>query len=140
MKRYAAAFAFFMCTQLLFVGCARHVIRTHERVSRDTTWIQFAKAETPFVVKGMVGGEHIRRYRLLGFEGERYLIMGTGDDLYMSIDPGNSARLHTTLDEDTFIVEILDLDALISIELSAHPVSEYRLEIEKIWPENGGSQ
>jgi len=84
-------------------------------------------------VSDIVGGEHITRYRILGFEGERYLITGRGEDLYMSVDPGtSSARLTPTRDDDTCIVEVLSLDALITIELSAHPVSDYTLEIHRI--------
>ncbi|WP_236892266.1 hypothetical protein [Desulfoluna limicola] len=117
-------------TFCLATGCAGHVIRTHESVSRDTTWIQFTQKESPFVVNGLVGGEHISQYRLLGFEGERYRITGRGEDLYMNIFHGNGADAHGT--GDTYVVAVIDLDALITVELSAHPVSQYQLRIEKI--------
>ena len=116
----------------LATGCAGHVVRNHEGVSRDTTWIQFTEKGSPFVVNRLVGGEHISRYRLLGFEGERYRITGRGEDLYMDIFPGNGADTYGTDSDDTFEVEVIGLDALISVELSAHPVSEYQLRIEKI--------
>ncbi|WP_300675136.1 hypothetical protein [Desulfoluna sp.] len=117
---------------LMASGCSTHVIHTHEGVSRDTTWLQVTEEKAPFVVSDIVGGEYIRRYRLLGFQGEQYLIIGRGEDLYMDIDPGTSARLIPTLDDDTFILEVLGMDALISIEVSAHPVSEYTLEITRL--------
>ncbi|SCY66160.1 hypothetical protein [Desulfoluna spongiiphila] len=132
MKKTTMAAVLLMASLLLAPGCVNHVIHTHEGVSRDTTWIRVEEAKTPFVVSDIVGGEHITRYRILGFEGERYLITGSGENLYMSVDPGPSARLTSTPDDDTCLVEVLSMDALISIELSAHPVSEYTLEIHRV--------
>ncbi|VFQ47199.1 hypothetical protein [Desulfoluna butyratoxydans] len=132
MKQATMASVLLAALLLLAPGCVSHVIHTHESVSRDTTWIRVEEAKKPFVVSDIVGGEHITRYRILGFEGERYLITGRGEGLYMSVDPGTSARLIPTRDDDTCIVEVLSLDALITIELSAHPVSDYTLEIRRI--------
>jgi len=132
MKKTTMAAVLLVAFLLLAPGCVNHVIHTHEGVSRDTTWIRVEEAEKPFVVSDIVGGEHITRYRILGFEGERYFITGRGEDLYMSLDPGSSARLTPTRDDDSCVVEVLGMDALISIELSAHPVSDYTLEIHRI--------
>lgn len=132
MKHRFVTTALLIGTFCLATGCAGHVVRTHESVSRDTTWIQFTEKESPFVVNRLVGGEHISRYRLLGFEGERYRITGRGEDLYMDIFPGNGADTYGTDTDDVFEVEVIGLDALITVELSAHPVSEYQLRIEKI--------
>lgn len=132
MKHRFVPTAFLVGAFCLTTGCAGHVVRTHESVSRDTTWIQFTERESPFVVDGIVGGEHITRYRLLGFEGEQYRITGHGENLYMDIFPGNGGDTYGTDSDDTFVVKIIGLDALISVELSAHPVSNYHLRIEKI--------
>ena len=132
MKQTTMASVLLAALLLLAPGCVNHVIHTHESVSRDTTWVRVEEPNKPFVVSDIVGGEHITRYRILGFEGERYLITGRGEDLYMSVDPGTSARLTPTQDDDTCIVEVLSLDALITIALSAHPVSDYTLEIHRI--------
>lgn len=131
MKRQTTVAVVFLWSALVMAGCAGHVLHTHEGVSRDTTWVRVAEENAPFVVSDIVGGEYIRRYRLLGFEGEGYRITGRGENLYMDIDPGPSARLLPTGDGDTFIVEILDMDALVTIEVSAHPVSDYTLEIQR---------
>lgn len=126
------AFAVFLLGPIFLVfGCSNPVFHVRRDVSRTTTWIRVADPSSPFAVSDVVGGEHIMRYRLLGFEGERYRIIGSGEGLYMVIDPGPSAVLVATPGVHLFDIEIIGMDALVTIEISSSDfVSTYNLAIE----------
>lgn len=125
-----------MLTVLLFLslfGCATPVVHTHTDVSRDYTWIRLKEGAMPYRVDGFVGGEHVSSYRILGFTGERYRISATGEDLYMGVDSGGSARL-SEVSAKVVTAEVVAVDATIFVEVSAHPHSDYTLVIERLTP------
>lgn len=131
METRTAVAAFLVGLTFLFSGCSNSVLHVRRDVSRTTTWVRVADPASPFTVSDVVGGEHITRYRLLGFEGERYRITGSGEGLYMDIDPGPSAVLSSAPGRHLFDLEIIGMDALVTIEVSSSDfVSTYHLAVE----------
>lgn len=134
LGRMARGFFPLLSGMLLLAGCApSHVFHTAEDVSRDFTYITFSQNSAPFQHASQVGGEHMSFIKVLGFEGEIYVVELTckegrcdyhisGDGVLIEKDPAGP---------DSRTVTVLARDALFSVAVSAHPYGDYALKITK---------
>jgi hypothetical protein len=117
----------------LIFGCSpSHILRYEEDVSRDYTYIDFARNTGPFNIESQVGGEHIKYIKILGFEGDKFLINFKplkGEPMYNLSGQGFDTKKCRTQMETVFV---RDLETIISLALSAHPYGEYSLTITKL--------
>ena len=126
---------------LLLAGCSHSpVLKYHQDVSRDFTYLSFDDF-TPFKVRSIVGGEHVSAYLIWGIPGEEYVVkvLSIKGEVYSSINcdgckilsnSDNSHEQTEGYEEQRF--QVLDPQALISVEASAHPYAEYELVIQRL--------
>ncbi len=115
---------------ITIAGCApSHVLHVKNEVSRDYTYIDFVRNTDPFVVMTSVGGEHIKTIKIIGFEGDKFLLEFTNQkgDVIFNITDGGTDYKRINKFSGTIIVR--NLDSLVSIETSAHPYADYTLKI-----------
>lgn len=116
-------------------------VKYRKGVSRDFTYLSFTKDARPFKVQSIVGGEHINAYIIYGLQHEEYEVklLSTTGQVYSSIDSeacetlpdtSNTARHTEKLKRWGFRVQ--GEEALIRIEVSAHPYAEYELVIQRL--------
>ncbi|MBU1341472.1 MAG: hypothetical protein KKE44_04275 [Proteobacteria bacterium] len=132
IKRFALPI--FICTLTLFLSCSpSHILNYKEDVSRDYTYIDFVRNPEPFKVTSEVGGEHIRYIKILGFEGDKFLVELTqikGDVMFNLSGLGFDIKKCPANNIETALVR--DMETIISIAVYAHPYGEYTLTITKL--------
>lgn len=131
----AKHFAFILLGMLVLAGCApQHILHYREAVSRDYTTITFSENSSPFRHKSQVGGEHMSFVKVLGFEGDVFIVeltsaegdVGchiTGEDIRVERDLSGGNKQTVT---------VLSGEVLFSVAVSAHPYGEYVLQISKL--------
>lgn len=119
----------FVLLLLVLSGCAEHVLYHQQGTSRDYTYIEFARNSSPYIFRGQVGGEHMTFVKVLGFQGERYTVaMRQDGDADFSVY-GEGVRVLRK--GATAEVEIIAIDALFEIEISALSYGDYELVVVK---------
>ena len=105
------------------------VIHRFEKVSRDFTYVAFSRDASPYIHKGKVGGEHSTFIRVLGFEGDVFLVKmkKTGDAGYAVYGEGVQIERQGLWKR----VCVKSESALFTVDISAMTYGEYRLLIEK---------
>lgn len=130
-KLWGTVLAVLIC--FLFSGCSpSHILHYKEDVSRDYTYIDFSRNPSPFQVTSFVGGEHTRYIKILGFEGDKFIVELTpaqGNTMFSISGQGFDTR---QIHDGMKTVLVRDVETIISIALSAHPDGEYTLNINKL--------
>lgn len=124
---------FFLFPTIVLFSCSpSHILHYKENVSRDYTYIDFARNPDPYEITSSVGGEHIRYIKILGFEGDKFIVtlMPHKGDIQLDISgTGFDTRECQTRMETIFV---RDLEAIISLAIHANPYGEYTLNINKL--------
>ena len=117
----------------MIFGCSpSHIMSYEEDVSRDYTYIDFARNTDPFTSESQVGGEHIKYIKILGFEGDKFLIEFIpfeGEPMYNLSGQGFDTKKSRDQMETVFV---RDMETIISLSISAHPYGEYTVTITKL--------
>jgi hypothetical protein len=122
-----------LCTGLL--SCSKsHIIHTQEKVSRDYTYIDFVRNPDPLSLRTSVGGEHIKAVKILGFEGDKYLVEFTNHSGTVRFQVAGEGILFKKTDPNRGTIFIRDIEAIAAIETWAHPSAEYTLSITPLKP------
>lgn len=114
-------------------GCSpSHILNRHTGLSRDYTYIDFERNNEPFTATESVGGKHIKHLKIIGFEGNKFLVefMNIAGTVMFDVSgTGLDYRKITPLSGTIFI---RDLDTIVSIETWAHPAAEYTITVTKL--------
>ena len=87
-----------------------HILHTQKQVNRVYTYVDFARSSDPFEMKDSVGGDHISAVKILGFQGDKFLIEFTNVNGQVNYDiagtgseyPTESSKLAVPLDPAEF--------------------------------------
>ena len=111
-------------------GCTpSHILHFKKDVSRDYTYINFTRNPDPFVVRTSVGGEHIKAIKILGFEGDKFLLEFFNHIGKVNFNFSDYDTEYRRINEFSGTILIRNIDSIVSIETSAHPYAEYTLKI-----------
>ncbi len=115
---------------IAILGCSpSHILHFKKEVSRDYTYVDFVRNDDPFQVTTSVGGEHIKTLKIIGFEGDKFLIEFNNKKGKVNFNIPNRDTVYKRINNYSGTILIHDLDAIVSIETSAHPYAEYSLKI-----------
>lgn len=116
---------------LVFIaGCSnRHIIHQQVALSRDFTYVEFSRDTTPYIHRGQVGGEHSSYIKVLGFEGDCFIVamQQKGDAGFTVFSEGGRVER----DKSHYKVTVIAPSDLFTIEISALSYGDYVLTIAK---------
>lgn len=113
----------------LFSCSQSHILHTQEQVSRDYTYVDFVRNQASFEMRGSVGGEHINSVKIIGFQGDKFLIEFTNVKGRVNFDVAGTGTEYKKNGRQSGTILIRDLEAIATIETSAHPSADYILRI-----------
>ncbi len=113
-----------------FFGCSQsHILHTQKRTSRDYTYVDFIRNPAPYEFTTLVGGEHVKALKILGFEGDKFLLEFDNKQGRVNFNIDSTGCEFKRLTPTSGSILIRDLDAIVTIETWAHPSAEYSLKI-----------
>lgn len=120
---------------LLFYSCTpSHILHTQERTSREYTYVDFIRNQDPFSMHAQVGGEQIKAVKILGFEGDKYLVEFTRHKGEVKFNIQGEGILFKKTSARSGTIFVRNLDAIATIDTWAHPSAEYTLSITPLKP------
>ncbi|WP_321492066.1 hypothetical protein [uncultured Desulfobacter sp.] len=135
-RRKLPGLVLFVLMTLLVQGCSKsHILFQREGISRTWIYIDFTKNETPYENQSIVGGEHMTFYKVLGFEGDEFVVtVETIEGNVMWGVMGDQVNIEPVRESNTEkkYVTVVDTEAIFTIDFSAHPFGQYKLTIEKM--------
>lgn len=105
------------------------VLFQKQALSRDFTYLEFARERTPFKIETEVGGEHIKTIKIIGFEGNKFLVEFTGISGNLSYHIKGEGTEFVEISPYSGTIMIRDMEAIAGIETYAHPYAAYTLII-----------
>lgn len=97
--------------------------------------MDFSRNNHPYETISIVGGEHMIFYKILGFENDKFSVTVetlegkvfwgvSGDGICIESIPG--------IEEVKKRVKVDAMEAIFSVDISAHPYGRYKLRVEKL--------
>lgn len=126
-----SAGCFIVLITILFIAACSpsHILHTRKQLGRDDTYVDFARNTDPFEISGFVEGEQIKAVKIIGFQGDKYLIEFTNQKGIVDFHITGTGAAYKKIDPFSGTIIVRDPDAIVSIETCARPAAEYTLRI-----------